>query len=263
MDFRCFVIMPFDNRFDDVYQAIKTAANNAAVPSSIQCRRLDEIRGSGKITEDLINEIAKAAFCIADLTGNNANVMWEVGYAMALNKPTIFMTQDRPQALPFDIRDMRTHFYNRDALAQTVTADLQEPIKQTLARLSGTPASITAQHSQALAARRTPGTVVRAFAANTDSPPPEEFFPHTVLQSVGENDVLSVVGRTCHSWLVGKDDLAIPLPLVTNTLTRGAKLTFVVQDLRADSLSSPPHITIDKLTHELREVEQRYEEATS
>jgi nucleoside 2-deoxyribosyltransferase len=49
--------------------------------------------------------------------------MWEVGYAMALAKPTLLISQDRA-GLPFDLKDMHTVFYIRDALAETLRKPL-------------------------------------------------------------------------------------------------------------------------------------------
>ena len=128
---QCFVIMPFAAPFGDVYATIKATAENALPGEAIECRRLDEIKRPGRISDDLIHEITSASFCVADLTGNNANVMWEVGYAMALQKPIVFLSQD-VASLPFDIRDMRTIKYDRQALSGTLRDELATAIRATL-----------------------------------------------------------------------------------------------------------------------------------
>jgi hypothetical protein len=130
---KCFAIMPFAAEFDDVYTAMKEAAEVAAPEQDIQCLRLDELKGAGRITEDLAREIRESAICIADVTQNKANVLWEVGYAMALGKPMILVTQDVAN-LPFDIRDIRTIPYSRTSLAKTLRQPLKEAIMQTIAR---------------------------------------------------------------------------------------------------------------------------------
>ena len=43
---------------------------------------------------------------MADITETKPNVMWESGFAMALGKPVIVITQSLAD-LPFDIRDMQ------------------------------------------------------------------------------------------------------------------------------------------------------------
>jgi hypothetical protein len=65
---RCFVIMPFDDAFDDVYAAIKHSVESVEHGEPIRCARLDESRPAGRITDRLVAELRGSAFCIADLT---------------------------------------------------------------------------------------------------------------------------------------------------------------------------------------------------
>src|SRR5258708_3446356 len=99
--------MPYAPEFEDVYATIQSIVEGVRGDNPLRCFRLDESRPAGRITARLIREIESASVCIADLTGTRPNIMWEVGYAMALGKPTILITQD-PSELPFDIRDMET-----------------------------------------------------------------------------------------------------------------------------------------------------------
>src|SRR5579859_2708868 len=98
--------MPFSEEFDDVYANIKTAVQRAISAREGRCFRLDEARPAGRITERLLKELQSASFCVADLTGNRPNVMWEVGYAMALCKPIIIVTQ-KIEELPFIYKTCR------------------------------------------------------------------------------------------------------------------------------------------------------------
>lgn len=130
---KCFVIMPFKAEFDDVYDSIKLAVNNATAGENVSCSRLDEVRAAGVITEDLLAEIRSAAICIADVTDSNPNVMWEMGFAAALQKPTIAISQEGSR-LPFDISNIRTLFYDRRKLAATLRTSLTEATRETLTR---------------------------------------------------------------------------------------------------------------------------------
>jgi len=47
---------------------------------------------------------------IAEITAPNQNAFYELGYARALNKPTILLAEQRRQ-LPFDVRGYRCLFY--------------------------------------------------------------------------------------------------------------------------------------------------------
>lgn len=73
--------------------------------------RIDEIAGPGIIFEDIKRQIAEAKIVVAEITAPNQNVFYELGYAHALNKPTILLAQ-RGKELPFDIRSYRVIFYD-------------------------------------------------------------------------------------------------------------------------------------------------------
>lgn len=77
-----FVVMPFAPELDALFVLIRTAAEEAGV----YAERVDGSVYDGPIIERIHNQIAKADVVIAVVTGQNANVMYEVGYAAALNK---------------------------------------------------------------------------------------------------------------------------------------------------------------------------------
>ena len=95
-----FVLMPFDRSFDDIYQlGIKAACHEVGAYSE----RVDEQQYDGSILERVYNQISKADLLIADMTGRNPNVFYEVGYAHALGKRVILLTQ-RSEDIPFDLK---------------------------------------------------------------------------------------------------------------------------------------------------------------
>jgi nucleoside 2-deoxyribosyltransferase len=130
---KCFVIMPFAKEFEDVYALIRSAITISVPGEEIECGRLDEIKGAGRISDDLVKEIQESTICIADITKSNPNVMWEVGFAMAMKKPIIFITQD-VKDLPFDIKDMRAILYDRTSLHKTLFEELQTAFRDTLGK---------------------------------------------------------------------------------------------------------------------------------
>lgn len=123
-----FIITPFSKNFDDIKILIKEITE-PLIGENGRCIRLDDIEESGKITDDLIKYINDSDICIADITNNNPNVMWEVGYAMALGKRIIFISQDIKK-LPFDIRIMRTLEYDRNSLSNTLKQQLKSRIEK-------------------------------------------------------------------------------------------------------------------------------------
>ena len=72
--------------------------------------RIDEQSGPGLIIEDISRAIQEAKLVIADISPVNANVFYEVGFAHALNKPTILLAE-KGTKLPFDVSSFRTLFY--------------------------------------------------------------------------------------------------------------------------------------------------------
>lgn len=132
----CFVIMPFAADFDDVYESIKSGVEGALATSGGRCFRLDESRPAGRITDRLLTELQSASLCVADLTGARPNVMWETGYAMALGKPLIIVTQNM-QDVPFDLKDMQSLHYDRSRLSGTLAGPLRRMVIDTLGAIQG------------------------------------------------------------------------------------------------------------------------------
>ena len=68
---------------------------------------MDNVHG---VLDEIWKQILGARFVVADLTGRNANVAYEVGLAHALGKPIVLLTQDEND-IPFDLRTRRVLFY--------------------------------------------------------------------------------------------------------------------------------------------------------
>jgi hypothetical protein len=103
-----FVAMQFGQPFDTLYQEVISPGVRAL---DLDVIRIDELAGPGIIFEDIKRQIAEARIVVAEITAPNQNVFYELGYAHALNKPTILLAQ-RGKELPFDIRSYRVIFYD-------------------------------------------------------------------------------------------------------------------------------------------------------
>jgi len=102
-----FVAMQFGQQFDALYREV---IYPCVEKFGLNIVRMDEVPGPGIIFEDMKRQIAEAQIVIAEITPNQ-NVFYELGYAHALNKPTILVAQ-RGKELPFDIRSYRVIFYD-------------------------------------------------------------------------------------------------------------------------------------------------------
>lgn len=95
-----FVLMPFDEEFNDIYKfGIKGAAGDAGA----YAERVDEQIFTEGILDRIFNQISKADVIVADMTGRNSNVFYEVGYAHALGKIVLLLTQNAND-IPFDLK---------------------------------------------------------------------------------------------------------------------------------------------------------------
>lgn len=105
-----FSIMKFEKDFDELYSDVIVPKCKLFGYKSV---RADECYTTTAIIQDIIKEITDASVIIADVTMDNPNVFYELGYAHALKKPTILLADmNKREKLPFDISGQRVVFYN-------------------------------------------------------------------------------------------------------------------------------------------------------
>lgn len=119
----CFVLMPFNKEFDSIYNSV---IKPCVVNLGFDCKRADEIFSTKVIISDIQECIQNSKFLITDLTGRNPNVFYELGFAHALKKEVILITQSK-EDVPFDVQHIRYIKYNiedlgklKDALIKTI-----------------------------------------------------------------------------------------------------------------------------------------------
>lgn len=114
-----FVLMPFDAEFDDIY---KLGIQAVATETGIVAERVDEQTYSESILERIYRQIEVCDFVVADMTGRNPNVFYEVGYAHARDKLVTLLTQSASD-IPFDLRHHRHIIY--EGSIQTLKSKLK------------------------------------------------------------------------------------------------------------------------------------------
>lgn len=109
----CFVLMPFARAFDDVCAAIRDVCESPQL--LLSCSRADDFYGAGHIMEDILKGIVASEYLVADLTGKNLNVFYELGIAHCskLASKVIIISQTLDD-VPFDLRHMRCVTYRND-----------------------------------------------------------------------------------------------------------------------------------------------------
>ena len=110
----CFVIQAFDGgMFDRRY---RETIKPALLKANVDPQRADEILGLNPVVEKIETAIESAAICIAEVSIDNPNVWLELGYALALNRPTVILCDKSMRSkLPFDIQHRPVIFYRTDS----------------------------------------------------------------------------------------------------------------------------------------------------
>jgi hypothetical protein len=100
--------MPFDDKMQTAYEGIA----DALTKKSWTVVRADEIARPRRITDKIRQAILSSDLILADLTGNNPNVFYELGMAHAVGSDVLLLTQE--DKLPFDVSNEQTIFYSTD-----------------------------------------------------------------------------------------------------------------------------------------------------
>jgi len=181
---RCFVMQPFDGstfdkRYDDVYApAIRDA--------DLDPYRVDRDPSVRIPIEDIESGIRNSEICLADITTDNPNVWFELGFAIAVPREVVLVCSDeRTTHFPFDVQHRNILRYKtesksdfdklRSEIAERIRGVLEK--ERTIGRISNLPpiadAEGLSQHEfVALVAvmqnRMSPEDVVSAYTIKED-----------------------------------------------------------------------------------------------
>jgi len=115
----CFFIAPIGedgseerHRSDGVLEFIVA---RAAQELGLQAVRADQLAEPGQITLQVIEHVLGAKAAVADLTGRNPNVYYELAIRHTAKLPTVLICE-QDENLPFDIAQMRTVFFSHTDL---------------------------------------------------------------------------------------------------------------------------------------------------
>ena len=115
---RCFIIMPFGksgtDEFDRNLKIYQIMIKPVVEACNYQSIRADELEHFGNITRDIIELLHESDLVIADLSGKNANVFYELGVRHALYRCGTIPIIREGETLPFDIANYRAIFYSSE-----------------------------------------------------------------------------------------------------------------------------------------------------
>jgi hypothetical protein len=107
----CFVLMPFAEA-DDIQQVYQNHLKPVIERRcALRCERADDIHDISGVMQSVWESINRSRIIIAEMTGRNPNVFYELGIAHTLGKPVIMITQSM-DFVPFDLKHLRCIVYD-------------------------------------------------------------------------------------------------------------------------------------------------------
>ena len=112
---KCFVVSPIGDAGTDIRKNADQLYQHIIKPVCEKCgfaaQRVDEFNTSNSITQEILDALNDYDLVIADLTGHNPNVFFEIGYRTKSQKPIIHLKR-KDETIPFDVSSIRTFEYD-------------------------------------------------------------------------------------------------------------------------------------------------------
>lgn len=124
LPWRCFVVMPYRDRYDTLYDQAIAPAILAAGDRPL---RLDRLGHAGDVLVQIRSGLLACDYAVVVLDGLRLNVLYELGFAHGAGKPTLLLNRARSQRIarvPFDIASQQRLEYEAvdDRLRAALTA---------------------------------------------------------------------------------------------------------------------------------------------
>lgn len=130
---KCFVVSPIGDEGSDIRNNADKLFKYVIKPVCEECDlnpiRVDQINDANSITQTIIDSLDSADLVIADMTGHNPNVFYEMGYRKCTNKPIIHLKK-KGENIPFDVNTIRTYEYDLTDLDSV--EEIKSRLKQTI-----------------------------------------------------------------------------------------------------------------------------------
>lgn len=130
----CFVVTPIGNENTAIRRHIDGIIDQAIIPAigdEFEIKVAHREYEIGSINDRVIRNVYNADLVIANLTGLNPNVMFELGVRYSCGKATVVIAEIDTK-LPFDITDENTLFYINDPSG---AAELRDKLEEFVKRI--------------------------------------------------------------------------------------------------------------------------------
>lgn len=130
---KCFVVSPIGDDGSNIRKNADQLFNHIIKPVCEKCGfkaiRIDHENIPDSITQGILDSLFKYDLVIADLTGHNPNVFFEIGYRASIGKPIIHLKR-KGESIPFDVSSIRTFDYDLTDL--DVVAETRERLEKAI-----------------------------------------------------------------------------------------------------------------------------------
>lgn len=130
---KCFVVCPIGEEGTDTRLNADKLFKYIIKPVCEVCEfnpvRVDQQNDANSITQTIIEALDSSELVIADISGHNPNVFYEMGYRTRTKKPMIHLRK-KGEALPFDVTTIRTLEYDLTDLDSV--EEIKERLKKTI-----------------------------------------------------------------------------------------------------------------------------------
>jgi len=196
----CFVIQPFDDggRFDKRFEDVIDPAIRRS--NSLEPYRVDRDPGTVIPVEDIQRGIEAAAICLADITTDNPNVWFELGYALAARKEVVLICDYAREKFPFDVQHRKVIRYRTESPRdfEKLGKDIEERIKATLKRQDNMQEvahlSITASMAKVEGLEQHQMAALVAVAEQETEDPVDIYAVVNAMEGAGFTKIATIVG---------------------------------------------------------------------
>ena len=224
---QCFVMQPFDGgRYDRLYEQIFSPAIREA---GLVPYRVDSDPGASIPIETIEQQITSSVACFGEMSEDNPNVWFELGYARAREKPLCLVCSTSRTKFPFDVQHRKIIQYP----AQPLPKDYEELRQQITSRLVAVISKDQSRRQNAEAAN------TLSVMPETSGLAPHEVLALTLVFQEQFSDGISPWSLTQEMQKGGYVKAATNL-----ATTRLIRKTFVERkEVRIDDLNNPPYIS--------------------
>lgn len=133
----CFIVSQIGDKDSDIRKHADKLFKHVLAPVCKECGleavRVDQMNDVDSINQTIIDKLNTSELVIADMTGHNPNVFYEIGYRRCTGKPIIHL-RDKKETIPFDVNSIRTFDYDLTDLDSV--DEIKERLVKTINQLS-------------------------------------------------------------------------------------------------------------------------------